>query len=491
MMLSVTGFSDSFAQECNVGHILIFKLTTNNPVCVTPLTAEKLVEREWGMMPSEPIVNFTDSCQAVPDPGLCRAAFEKYYFNSETLSCEQFIWGGCGGTVPFDSPTECEMKCESSKVSTPIDIVDVTNAVSANNAFAIDFYSQISHDSENNLFFSPWSISTAAAIVYEGARGNTADEMQLVFGFASDPISRQSEFQTANYLLNQKNSEYKLDIANGLWIQEGFVPHTNYVDIARTYYDSKVDTVDFRTNGIDVINEWVSQKTQEKIKDLFPPGPRPDTKLAITNAIYFNGTWEKPFKVERTMDVPFWITPEQSIDVPMMHLQTTYLNSTWTENLQIVQLPYQGDTLSMLIILPHEKDGISSVEENLSAENLTAWQNSLYMSKVNVSIPKFELETDYDLKPILGNLGMIDAFSEKIADFSGMSDADLFIDEAVHKAFVNVNEKGTEAAAATGFGIALESAPQIIQADHPFLFVIQDDTTGNILFIGRVTNPIE
>ena len=315
--------------------------------------------------------------------------------------------------------------------------------------------------------------------------------MQQVFDFSSDSTTRQLEFQYANSLLNQINSEYRLDIANGLWIQEGFNPHTEYVDIASTFYDSKVETIDFETNGVDVINEWVSEKTQEKITELFTPGPRHDTKLGITNAIYFNGTWVNPFDVENTRDAPFWITPDESIDVPMMNLGTTFLNSTWTEDLQIVQLPYEGNKLSMLIILPHEKDGLSSIEENLSVETLDIWQNSLFNSKTHVSIPKFELETDYGLNPILKNLGMIDAFHPITADFSGMSNSQLFVSEAVHKAFVNVNEKGTEATAVTGFLMTLESAPQPIIADHPFLFVIQDDTTGNILFIGRVINPSE
>lgn len=483
--------------------------------CVYPQTAEKLNLRGWIILvsnivnPDEPKIStlYIDSklvdCVGVA-PQQCMLVRE----NSDDE------WGMFYGNIDgfeYQEGTEYKINVEITEIDNPpadasslkytltnilksskvLPPVDISHTVNANNQFALDFYSDVSQDNDDNVFFSPWSISTAAAIVYEGARENTADEMQQVFDFSSDSSTRQLEFQYANYLLNQINSEYRLDVANGLWIQEGFNPHSEYVDIASTFYDSKVETVDFETNGVDVINEWVSEKTQEKITELFPPGPRPDTKLGITNAIYFNGSWAHPFDVEDTRDSPFWITPDESIDVPMMNLGTKYLNSTWTEDLQIVQLPYKGDKLSMLIILPHEKDGLSLIEENLSAETLDTWQNSLYSSKTHVSIPKFELETEYGLNPILKNLGMVDAFDPIAADFSGMSNSQLFVSEAVHKAFVNVNEKGTEAAAATGFLMTLESAPMPIIADHPFLFVIQDDTTGNILFIGRVTNPSE
>ena len=374
---------------------------------------------------------------------------------------------------------------ECGNLSSNLEPVDITHTVNANNQFAVDLYSQVS-DSDENIFFSPWSISTAAAIVFEGARGNTADEMQQVFGYPTNDLQRQTEFQYANSALNQKDANYKLDVANALWIQEGFVPHQEYVDVAQNYYDSLVDNVDFNSDGADIINDWVSQNTQEKIKILFPPGPMPGVKLAITNAIYFNGTWAEPFDPDLTVDAPFWINSQESIDVPMMRSKTQFLNYTETESLHVLQLPYNGDKLSMLILLPQQKDGINSLDGQLSVENLSEWQNSLRKSKVVVLMPKFELETDYDLKPLLMNLGMNDAFGP--ADFSGMSDASLFISAAVHKAFVNVNEKGTEAAAATGFAMA-ESAPQPITADHPFVFLIQDNTTGNILFIGRVMNP--
>lgn len=374
---------------------------------------------------------------------------------------------------------------ECGNISSNLELVDVTHTVNANNKFAIDFYSQVS-DSDENIFFSPWSISTAAAIVFEGARGNTADEMQQVFGYPTNDLQRQTEFQYVNSALNQKDENYKLYVANALWIQNGFLPHQEYVDVARNYYDSTVDNVDFNSDGADIINDWVSQNTQEKIRILFPPGPMPGVKLAITNAIYFNGTWAEPFDPELTVDAPFWINSQESIDVPMMRSKTQFLNYTETENLHVLQLPYQGDKLSMLILLPQQKDGINSLDDQLSAENLEEWKNSLRKSKVVVLMPKFEIETNYDLKPLLMSLGMNDAFGP--ADFSGMSSSPLFISAAVHKAFVSVNEKGTEAAAATGFTMA-ESAPQPINADHPFIFLIQDNTSGNILFIGRVMNP--
>ena len=489
----IMGVSDSFAQECNKGHVLIFKISNNNPACVKPTTSEKLVERGWGMMPTEPFTNYTNSCKVEPDPGFCRAAFEKYYFNSETSSCEQFIWGGCGGLVPFDSLSECQIQCEPIKVMEPNRIIDATNVIDANNQFAINFYSEVSKDPSENIFFSPWSISTAFAIAYEGAKEKTAEEIQQTFGYPTDYDTRTSEFKTEIDNLNPDDVTYQLSVANALWLAEGFEPLQEYVETVTTYYDSEVRTVDFISDdGVNKINAWVEEKTNEKIKDILEPDSTNElTRLVITNAIYFKGNWVTQFNENATRDDSFWITPNQEVAVPMMHQEPKIFNYTQTETMQILKMPYEGDRLSMLVLLPNEKDGLPELEESLSFENLKQWNEQLMPNEIRVFMPKFKLETKYDLKDPLSDMGIKAAFDPYGADFRGIA-GDLYIAFAIHKAFVDVNEEGTEAAAATAIGVGTTSVKPpipVFKADHPFMFLIQDDSSGNILFIGRVLDP--
>ncbi len=518
--------------QCRKSMILILKYD-GSPACVKPESIPKLIERGWaksGIKEHQPPINTKNKVvtprpelEHLKDESVVEAFYSQYGKVTESERIDHLSFSAGNGNdflvrmnLYFDENYELTHKrlycyhdngvfqyeiaqedilgylqnhhCLTFKIGRdiPFELVDSKDVIYASNQFAMDFYSHVSQEPTENIFFSPWSISTAFAIAFEGAAGNTADEMQQVFGFPDNMVNGREQYKSANIELNKKDAQYTLDIANALWLQEGFIPNQGYVNIARDYYDSSVDQVDFTTNGVDIINEWVKQKTQEKIEELFPPGSRPTAKLAITNAIYFNGTWANPFNVEQTQEDLFWVTPDQSIMTPMMQLDTTFLNYTMTENLQILKLPYKGDKLSMIVLLPNEKHGLKSVQAMLSAEKLSEWQKALKKSKVLVIMPKFELETNYDLKPILQSLGMIDAFGP--ADFSIISNSGLFISEAVHKSFVNVNEKGTEAAAATGI-IMDESGPQVFRADHPFLFIIQDDTTENILFIGRMSNP--
>jgi len=302
---------------------------------------------------------------------------------------------------------------------------------------------------------------------------------------SSKPSAIHNAFASIHEDLNQKDAEYKLHVANALWIAEGFELFKEYVDTAKTYYDSEVDTVNFETNGADIINEWVKNKTEEKIEKLFDPDSLSGVKLVITNAIYFNGTWTLPFDEKRTSEQNFIVNAQKTVKVPMMS-RVSYYNYTDTDKIQILELPYLGDRLSMLILLPNDMDGIKSIEESLSAQKISQWNDDLLQMRLSVQIPKFTMETDYDLVPELKNLGINAAFGP--ADFSGISNADLFISQAVHKAFVDVNEVGTEAAAATGIAM-MESMPPSFRADHPFIFIIQDKETGIILFIGKVLEP--
>jgi len=411
--------------QCEESLILVTK-HDGSPACVKPLTAEKLIQRGWGI---------------IPDNG-----------NSET-------------SVPVN-----------------FDTIDFSKTINANNQFAFDYYAQVNEN--QNIFFSPWSITSAFAIVNEGAKGNTADEIQNVFGL--DENSKEN-FKAINKILNQENPGYIIEVANSLWLAQDFTLHTDYVDTVQTYYDGTIEKVDFADDGTDVINGWVSDKTRQKIPKLFDPPLLPNTRLVIANAIYFNGTWSMPFDEKNTRDDKFIVSPGEDVTVSFMNKDSFY-NHTMTDELQIIELPYEGNGASMLILLPERIDGMESLEEQLTAENLEKWRSEMTKSRLFLQIPKFTLETEYNLVKDLMSLGIKDAFGP--ADFTGISSESLFIDRAVHKAFVDVNEKGTEAAAATGVGM-LQSMPPTFRADHPFVFFIQDDETGNILFMGKVVDPTQ
>lgn len=364
-------------------------------------------------------------------------------------------------------------------------LVDQEDIIVANNQFALDFYSEVAED-DQNIFFSPWSISTAFSIVYEGARGDTAKEIRNAFGFIEEDEKRRTSFSAIHEDLNKENANYKMLVANALWIAEDFELFEEYVDTAKTYYDSEVDKVNFETNGADIINAWVKEKTEGNIEELFDPSSLGGVRLAITNAVYFNGSWVYPFDEQRTSEQEFMVNAQKTVKVPMMS-RDYFFNYTETEQFQILELPYEGNKLSMLILLPNDVNGIKGLEESLSSQSISRWNDQLSKTRLLVQIPKFTMKTSYDLIPELKDLGIKTAFGP--ADFSGISDADLFISQAVHKGFVDVNEVGTEAAAATGIAMR-ESAPPSFRADHPFIFLIQDTHTSNILFIGKVADPI-
>jgi len=342
---------------------------------------------------------------------------------------------------------------------------------------------------------------TAFALANEGARQDTAGQMQDVFGFSPDASKRQGEFKKVNDSLNQKDSSYSLQVANALWLAERFEPFEEYVDAATKYYDSEVSTVDFvGPQGVDKVNKWVAEKTNNKIKDILEPGSTDElTRLVITNAIYFKGTWVTQFEEDHTEDRDFFVTPGSPVKTPMMNLFESEQVYGETEKIKILELPYEGDKLSMLLLLPKEIDGIDDLENSLTVGNLSWWRESLSPHPVQtLSIPKFELETEYPLIAPLRELGIVDAFNPEEADFSGIMDSEpLYISSALHKAFVDVNEEGTEAAAVTAIGVSTTSAePEPVPvftfvADHLFVFLIQDDSTGNILFIGKMADPAE
>ena len=380
--------------------------------------------------------------------------------------------------------------------------IDSSVIVTGNNQFAVDLYQKL-RDTEGNLFFSPYSISTALAMTYAGARGRTESQMADVLHF---PVSEAGREQFAAAFgkiikdLNEKGKEgnYQLSVANALWGQKGYEFVDEFVELVNSNYDGRLSEVDFAgatEAARKIINGWVEEKTNDKIKELIKPGLLDAmTRLVLTNAIYFKGNWASQFEKDRTAPAPFYLSNGDKIEAAMMN-QTGKFFYMQADNFKALELPYVEDELSMVVFLPNKANGLGEFEEKLTNDNLSKWIADLEKSRVEVkvSIPKFKMTNRFSLASVLRSMGMTDAFSSS-ADFSGMSGRrDLYISAVIHQAYVDVNEEGTEAAAATAVTMKLLStmpAPTpVFRADHPFVFVIRDNNTGSVLFVGRVVSP--
>ena len=366
------------------------------------------------------------------------------------------------------------------------------------NQFAFDLYSNLKDAEEGNIFFSPYSISTALAMTCEGARGQTAEEIQSVFHFPGEDSTRRSSFAAIYNQLNKPNVEYELHTANALWVQKDYLLLDEYIETIESYYAGKATNLDFvgeTEQARQTINSWVEDKTNDKIKELFSQGTLNQfTRLVITNAIYFKGTWVKQFDETRTREEDFRMSPGSVVQVPMMRRtgEDAEFNYAETDELQILEMLYEGEDLSMIVLLPKD-DALDALEGSFTMENLDQWKAELAEQRVDVYMPKFTFESKYSLNENLIEMGMPSAFDPYVADFSGIDGTrGLFIHLVVHKAFVDVNEEGTEAAAATGVVAGRTGMPPpvpVFRADHPFIFLIQEKGTGNILFLGRVVDP--
>jgi len=372
----------------------------------------------------------------------------------------------------------------------------IENVVNANNQFALDVYSEFKEEFENeNIFFSPYSISVALTMTYEGAKGQTAEEMQSVLRVPKDDNLRRANFAKIINEINKEDKEYKLSTANALWPRTDFQLLKEYKNTIEKYYGGKATPLDYARypeGSRQIINSWIEDKTEDKIKDLIPSGALDfSTVLVLTNAIYFKGAWALQFDPKETKEEDFRTGDGEIVKVPMMRLvgKDEKFNYAETEDLQILEMSYDGEDLSMLVILPKENK-LEKVEKELSIEKLSEWKSMLKEQKVDIYIPKFKLETKYFMADTLKKMGMPTAFDSS-ADFSGINGVKgIWISKVIHQAFVDVNEEGTEAAAATAV-IMIEMAPTTpeFQADHPFIFLIQEKETGNILFMGKVANP--
>ena len=375
---------------------------------------------------------------------------------------------------------------------------DVAQAVKDNNRFALEIYGKLAAG-EGNLFLSPYSITTALAMTYAGAKGQTAEQMAKTLHYTLESDKLHAAFAS---LIKEQNGAgtkraYKLSVANALWAQKGYGFRPDYLQLVRTNYSAGLQELDFSAapeSARKTINDWVDKQTQSKIKDLIPEGAiKQDTRLVLTNAIYFKASWSERFAEDATKKQDFWITADQKVQALMMHRKDDY-SLVDGDTFQLLYMPYENYDLSMIVILPKRKDGLKEIEKTITAANLEDWLKLRKLHSVDVKFPKFKFTSEFKLKTTLAQMGMPIAFSNA-ADFSGMASAEkLAIDEVIHKAFVDVNEKGTEAAAATAVLARPTSLPPELpkanfHADHPFAFLIRDNRSGSILFAGRVQNP--
>ena len=365
---------------------------------------------------------------------------------------------------------------------------DIANT---NNEFALDLYKQIKSD-HDNTFFSPLSAYTAFSFLYEGARQNTAQEIQQVFGF--EPVSDTRHTNIANLMssINRDDPTAIVELANALWLRNGFNAHESFSAIGRDVYVSDITTLGPDTvQNVKQINAWGADKTRDKITQIVESDEISSVEVLITNAIYFKGVWETPFDPNSTYESYFVINDTSWRDRDFMVLEEVTFDYTKTDDVQVIRMPYNGDRLSMLVILPNELDGINALEESLSVDLLDQWRSELLPTELILHLPKFTMKTNYDLKSPLQSLGISDVFDGS-ADLTGISKDGLYVSGVKQSAFVNVNEEGTEAAAITSISISI-GVPNIpiFHAGHPFLFIIQDDQSGTILFMGKVYDPIQ
>jgi serpin B len=371
--------------------------------------------------------------------------------------------------------------------------------VEGNNAFAFDLYAQLKKDA-GNLIFSPFSISTALAMTYTGARGETEKQMREVLNFADDQTEVHSALKSTLNDVVQRAADagIELSIANSLWADHRLELLKEFVDLLRANYAAEVDLIDFtdKEKARGIINAWVERKTHGRIRDIVPPGGLGDLPmLALVNAIHFKALWRQAF-LGRTHDSEFYTSLKDHVVVRMMQQEAEY-DYTEDEECQVLSMSYKGDDLSMTVVLPRQRDGLDDLERWMDATWINTRIRRMKRRKVKVFFPKFKHTRFVPLAQILEAMGMKDAFSSERADFSGIdSDAALYISGVLHKAFVEVNEKGTEAAAATlVLGEPLcrprrpPKMPPVFRADHPFIFIIRDNRSGSILFMGRVVDP--
>ena len=373
---------------------------------------------------------------------------------------------------------------------------DMQSIADASNRFAFDLYGKLREEEKGNIFFSPYSVHTALGMTEPGARGATREQMVSVLHLPADEQKRLASGDLGRYYSHPR-AGVSLAVANAVWGQKGFPWRPEFLAIQRDRFGAGFHEADFIANPDTErhrINKWVEQQTKDKVKDLLKPEHISTlTRMVLANAIHFKGKWAPQFKPEKTRDAPFHLADGSRVTAPMMYEEVKCRMSYVPKlDVRILELPYSGGEMSMVVLLPKLPDGLPEIERQLSPETLAKWlAGTVEVKGCGVSMPKFRFECSYDLPEHLEALGMVDAFVPGTADFSGMaSSGPLYISAVAHKAFIEVNEEGTEAAAATAVVMADSGAPRFY-IDHPFLLLIRDTKHGTILFMGRVMNPKE
>jgi serpin B len=450
--------------------------------------------------------NRRDLRQSVANPKFFQGAFTMH-----AADFRSFVWAAvCLATLLTGN---CQAEDASRKVGGK-NLADVDRSnqdaqfvVQGNNQFAFDLYAQLRTE-PGNLFFSPYSISSALSMTYAGARGETAKEMAEVLHFNSVGAKVHAAQGALIKALNSQDAKrpYQLAVANRLWGQQSYPFLNGFQQLLDQNYGAKMELIDFGRSEIarQTINNWAEQKTLGKIKDLIPPAAiNSDTRLVLVNAIYFKGNWAEQFKSQQTFPQPFFLSAGKDVSVPMMHHTSEYLFAhvkyDGEKQLKVLLIPYQSNELSMVVLLPDAQGGLADLENHLSAGAVKDWMGKLKHNEVQLTLPKFQMTAGFRLEKTLANMGMPLAFSPPSphaegADFSGVNGGkELYLSAVIHKAFVDVNEEGTEAAAATAVvppppgPVGMEPAQFL--ADHPFVFLIRDNRSESILFVGRVSNP--
>ena len=383
---------------------------------------------------------------------------------------------------------------------------DLEALAHGNSAFAFDLYEALRDD--DNLFYSPYSISLALAMTYAGARGDTETQMADTLHFDLPQHSLHSTFNALDLELASRGRDdqgddaggFTLNIANAVWAQHDYQFQQTFIDLLAESYGAGVRPADFYEAPEEsrvTINDWIAEQTEDKIEDMIPPGLiKKLTTMVLTNAIYFKAAWALPFEEQDTSEGPFYLLDGSEILVPMMR-HTESFSYARMDGYQVVDLPYVGHEISMTILLPDE-GRFGEFEDSLDAALVERTLGDVQREEVSLVMPKFEFESQFTLARTLGEIGMSNAFDKRAADFSGMDGNScfagdipcLFISDVIHQAFVSVDEQGTEAAAATAVLVEqVVSEPPELAIDRPFIFLVRDSATGAILFMGRVLDP--
>jgi serpin B len=396
---------------------------------------------------------------------------------------------------------ELLMSGKPRETSPDVSQADLDLLIEGNSAFTFDLY-QALKEQDGNLFYSPHSVSVALAMTYAGARGETAEQMAATLQFLLEQERLHPAFNWLDAELASRGEGgqgrdgkgFRLNIVNAMWGQKDYSFLPDFLDILAENYGAGLRILDFINETEEsrlAINDWVSDQTEGRIEDLIPQGAIGAlTRLVLTNAIYFNAAWACPFDDEVTANGAFYLLDGGQVTVPMMK-QTESFGYTDGEGYQAVELLYDGDELSMVIMLPDDGQ-LAAFEEGLQADQVSDIIGGLQLAEVALTMPQFEFDSEFSLKDALSEMGMPIAFSDA-ADFSGMTGSpELFVSDVIHKAFVSVDEAGTEAAAATAVPMELTAIPDPpveVTLDHPFIFLIRDIETGAVLFVGRVLDP--